>query len=81
VKVEGDYTVTWDNAAVPDGKYHLYARAYDKAGNAGTFAAFPVLVRNSTPLPSISRGGLALLAGLVFTIAVAGLAVGRRLAS
>ena len=64
VYVAGHSFATWGSPVNPH------------AGNLDAFAA--KLVPPAAPVPSISSGGLALLGGLVFAVAMGGLAVQQR---
>jgi len=43
------YSVSWNTSSVSDGKYEIYALAYDKAGNSTSSASVLVSVDNTAP--------------------------------
>jgi hypothetical protein len=56
VAAKPPYAVAWDTTSVVDGKYALYAKAYDIVGNVAWSAALPVVVENTPPKPQFLRG-------------------------
>jgi hypothetical protein len=52
--ITAPYSITWDTAALADGRYSLSTRAYDAAGNIGYASSIPVTVDNTAPAVSLT---------------------------
>lgn len=50
------WTRPWDSATVTDGRYRIFAKARDTAGNWGTSMSLDVTVSNGTAHPAIAVG-------------------------
>lgn len=50
VLIKGDYSYEWNTAAIKNGDYLLYAKAFDQAGNTDVSNGLRVIVNNGGPV-------------------------------